>query len=103
LTRPEASPESLGVAPDIASIISDGKPRPAPAPIRTIGGMMSTTYDPSTGVRANSSSPAPMNTRLGISVASGPKRMFSGPERRSDITPMTIVDGRNARPTWSAS
>ena len=43
LTRPEARPESLGVAPDIASVISDGKPRPAPRPIRTIGGRMSTT------------------------------------------------------------
>ena len=64
---------------------------------------MSIAYVPSTGVRANSSSPAPMDTRLGISVASGPKRMLSGPEKRSDIVPMTIVDGRNARPTWSAS
>jgi hypothetical protein len=41
LTRPDASPESLGVAPDIASPISDGKPRPAPMPIRTIAGAMS--------------------------------------------------------------
>ena len=30
-----------GVAPDIASVISDGKARPAPRPNRTIGGTMS--------------------------------------------------------------
>ena len=44
-----------------------------------------------------------MNTSAGISVACGPKRMLSWPEKRSDIVPMTIVDGRNARPTSSAS
>ena len=32
-----------------------------------------------------------------------PKRMASGPEKRSDIAPITIVEGRNASPTWSAS
>jgi hypothetical protein len=42
-TRPEARPESSGVAPDIASVISDGKPSPAPKPIRAVGGSRSVT------------------------------------------------------------
>jgi hypothetical protein len=29
--------------------------------------------------------------------------MLSGPENRSDMVPITIVVGRNASPTWSAS
>ena len=44
-----------------------------------------------------------MITRPAISVARGPKRMISGPEKRSDIAPMTIVAGRNASPTSSGS
>ena len=43
LTRPDASPESLSVAPDIASVISAGKPSPAPTPMSTIDGSRSTT------------------------------------------------------------
>ena len=43
LTRPEASPASLGVAPDIAIVISAGKSRPAPVPISTIVGSTSVT------------------------------------------------------------
>src|SRR3954464_9859788 len=94
LTSPEASPESSGVAPDMASVISDGKPSPAPAPIRTIGGSRAVTYEASTGVRANSSKPAPIATMLGISVALGPYLMVSGADRRNDIVPITIVVGR---------
>jgi len=41
LTRPDANPESLSVAPDIAKVIRDGKARPAPSPNRIIAGMMS--------------------------------------------------------------
>jgi hypothetical protein len=41
LTRPEASPASLRVAPDIASVISDGNERPAPIPNITIDGRRS--------------------------------------------------------------
>ena len=44
-----------------------------------------------------------MLTRPAISGARGPKRMIKGPEKRSDITPMTIVAGRNARPTSNGS
>jgi hypothetical protein len=43
LTKPEARPESLGVAPDIASVISAGKARPAPAPSSSITGATSIT------------------------------------------------------------
>ena len=43
LTSPEARPESLWVAPDIASVISDGKQRPAPTPSSSITGRTSTT------------------------------------------------------------
>jgi hypothetical protein len=43
LTRPEARPASCGVAPDIASVMSAGKLTPAPRPISTIAGTMSTT------------------------------------------------------------
>ena len=41
LTRPDARPASLGVAPDIASFISAGNALPMPAPIRIIVGRMS--------------------------------------------------------------
>ena len=41
LTRPEARPASSGVAPDIASVISDGKEMPTPTPISSIGGSRS--------------------------------------------------------------
>ena len=41
LTRPEASPASLWVAPDIASVISAGNARPAPAPSSSITGRTS--------------------------------------------------------------
>ena len=41
LTSPEASPESLAVAPDIARVISDGNPSPAPSPNRIIAGIKS--------------------------------------------------------------
>ena len=43
LTSPEASPESLGVALAIASVISEGKQSPAPTPSSTITGRMSLT------------------------------------------------------------
>ncbi len=91
------------MAPDIARFISAGKPRPAPAPSRTIGGTRSGAKLPSTGVLANSSKPTPISTRLGISVARGPKRITRRSETRSDIAPMTIVAGRKARPTSSGS
>ena len=38
LTRPEARPASLCVAPDIASVISVGKAAPPPKPSRIITG-----------------------------------------------------------------
>ncbi len=38
-----------------------------------------------------------------INSARGPKRMISGPVYRSDVAPITIVAGRNARPTSNAS
>ena len=41
-TRPDARPASLGVAPDIASIIRAGKATPAPAPKMIIVGNTST-------------------------------------------------------------
>ena len=41
LTRPDASPASLWVAPDIASVISAGKARPAPVPSSSITGITS--------------------------------------------------------------
>ena len=40
-TRPEASPESLWVAPDIASVISDGKPSAGAEADKTTGGTTS--------------------------------------------------------------
>ena len=43
-----------------------------------------------------------MQTRLGSSVARGPKRMMSGAEKRSESVPITTVTGRNASPTSSA-
>ncbi len=42
-TRPDASPESLDVAPDIASIMSAGNDSPAPMPSSTVAGRMSAT------------------------------------------------------------
>ena len=65
LMRPEASPASLGVAPDIASIIRAGKARPAPMPSSSITGSTSTTQLPSTGARANSSRPAVADDEAG--------------------------------------
>ena len=41
LTRPEASPASVGVAPDIASVISDGNDTAMPVPSRIITGSTS--------------------------------------------------------------
>lgn len=102
LTSPEARPESSIVAPDIASVISDGKPSPAPAPIRIIGGTMSVMKSASTGVSANSSKPAPMKPRLGSSAAFGPNRIETRSETFSDMKPITTVAGRNAKPTSSA-
>jgi len=57
----------------------------------------------STGVRANSSSAAPIATRLGISVLRRPKRIASRADAPIDMTPITIVAGRKAIPTSSAS
>ncbi len=42
-TRPDAMPESCGVAPDIARPMIDGKLRPAPKPSRSIDGSMLAT------------------------------------------------------------
>jgi hypothetical protein len=42
-TSPEASPASLCVEPDIASVISDGNESPAPTPSSSIVGSTSTT------------------------------------------------------------
>ena len=39
----------------------------------------------------------------GISVVRGPKRMISFSEKPSESVPITIVVGRKARPTSSAS
>ena len=44
-----------------------------------------------------------MTASAPASVVRGPKRSMSGPATRSDIAPMTIVEGRNARPTSSGS
>ena len=41
-TSPEARPESLGVALDMASVMTDGNESPAPTPRSTIDGNMST-------------------------------------------------------------
>jgi hypothetical protein len=43
LISPEATPESLGATPDIASVINDGNERPAPTPSRSITGKMPVT------------------------------------------------------------
>ena len=44
-----------------------------------------------------------MKTSAETSVFFAPKRMISFSEKRSDIAPITIVEGRNARPTSSGS
>ena len=67
------------MAPDIASVISDGKARPAPTPSRTIAGAMSIAYVASTGVRAKSSSATMTKTIAGRSVASGPEAQVELP------------------------
>jgi hypothetical protein len=41
-TSPEASPESLAVAPDMATVVRAGNARPAPSPSRAIAGITST-------------------------------------------------------------
>jgi hypothetical protein len=94
LTSPDASPESLCVAPDIARIIRDGKPSPAPSPIRIIAGSRSVTYVAWTGVRASRSSPARTKPIAGTSVAFGPNRRLSFPVKRKDMVPITTVIGR---------
>ena len=42
-TSPEASPESLSVALDMARVMSEGNDRPAPMPIKSIDGRTSVT------------------------------------------------------------
>src|SRR4028118_1995402 len=53
LIRPEANPASPGVAPDIASVMSAGKQRPAPVPSRTITGNPRSTKSPSPAAPAH--------------------------------------------------
>ena len=102
-TSPEARPASCAVAPDIASAMSAGKARPAPAPSRTITGSTCSTYSPWTGARVNMSSAAMTRTSPGRSVARAPKRPIRPAQARGESAPMMIVVGRNAAPVWSAS
>jgi hypothetical protein len=60
----------------MAIVMSEGNPRPAPSPIRTIAGMISVTYVASSDVRVESTRPAPMATRPGNRVARGPKHVI---------------------------
>ena len=76
LTRPEARPESLRVAPDIASVI---KRREAGAGARAQEKHHREQVDDVVSVDRGSregSSPAPENTRPAISAARGPMPMM---------------------------
>ena len=103
LTRPDARPASCGVAEDIASDIKDGKLIPAPTPKRSAGGRTSSRYDACTGVRAKSSRPAVISARLATTVARAPSRALIGAASFRDIAPITMLVGRKANPTPSAS
>ena len=104
LMRPDARPESLGVAPDIASAISDGKPRPAPMPMKIVAGITCVAYVASTGVQREEQQPeADRDQAHDAASPSGRSASSSGPESFSDIVPITIVEGRKARPTSSGS
>ena len=90
LTKPEASPESLGVAPDIASVISAGKARPgAGAEQQHHRQDVDRRSSPSTGARANSSSPAPASTEA---------RDQRGPRADAHDQPLRVAE-RQRRPS----
>ena len=83
LTRPEARPESSGVAPDIASVISAGKARPAPRPIRTVA-RQHVDDEGAVDRRAREQQQAGADQRRGWRAAccAGRSASLSGPEKR---------------------
>ena len=99
LTRPEASPESLAVAPDMARTMSAGNDRPPPMPSNSIAGRRSATYSASTGARVSSASPPIMRVSPDTNTARAPKRVFSRAEKPSESVPIASATGRNASPT----
>ena len=102
-TTPDASPDSLGSTSLIAAISTGFIAIPTPIPRMTIVGRTSTRKLPSTGARANSSSPSetrPMPTPIGRRV---PKRTTRRAESPSENAPMIRFAGRKASPTWSGS
>ena len=103
LTTPEASPDSLGSTSLIAAISTGFIAIPTPIPRMIIAGSTSSQKFPSTGARANSSSPSETSaipTPIGSRV---PKRITIRAESPSEKAPMMMFAGRKASPTCSGS
>ena len=100
---PDASPDSLGSTSLIAAISTGFIAIPTPMPRISIVGRTSTQKLPSTGARANNSSPSETNA---IPIPIGrrvPKRITIRAERPSEKAPMMMFAGRKASPTCSGS
>ena len=101
LTTPEARPAWLGSTSFMAASSTGLNARPAPRPSSTMLGSTLARKVPSTGARANSSSP----TAASVSpIASGgrmPKRITILADRPIEKAPMIRLAGRKARPTCS--
>ena len=98
LTMPEAIPASSGATSFIADSSTGLKAMPAPIPSRSMLGSTSTTKSPSTGARANSSSPTAAVSKPAISGGRTPKRITSRAETPTERTPMITLAGRNDEP-----
>lgn len=99
---PEATPESSGVAADIARDIRVGNAMPAPAPVRIIPGRRSAAQSACTKALLNSASPVVTSTQATQEGCLGAKAQARGrgePDRRA---PIAKLSGRKARPVWIA-
>ncbi|HTI34137.1 MAG TPA: hypothetical protein VL422_10710 [Miltoncostaea sp.] len=99
-TTPDARPNSAGPTPLIAASRIGLNAMPAPSPIARVPGMTSSGMLPSTGVRANRSSPRAIIPRPNTSGLRIPKRITTLSDM-SDEPPQMIIDGRYTRPTSS--
>ena len=104
LTSPEARPASSGVAPDIASVMSEGNARPAPVPRSTIDGQ-DVGHVAAVDRRPREQQRARRRSARGPPAARrrAPKRVIRRSVYRTDSVPIMSVAGRKARPISRAS
>ena len=92
-TTPDARPYSVGPTPLIAASRIGLNAMPAPRPMARVPGRTSSGMLPSTGVRANSSSPMAIRPRPPTSGVRIPKRMTTLSDS-SEAPPQITIDGR---------